>query len=141
MFRVFKKKPDRKVFGFLCDRGLSERVKELSAFLEVPIYCLCEHLMQLGLAHLGLQMRDGQENIEQVKKEMQSHLTDCHLLVKRLPVDQYEKDIIAGHAEIGPEQKQMVDDCIKLAFKLSESGVSYELVNAWMGNMAKRYVK
>lgn len=143
MFKLFKKrKAHRKVFGFLCDKDLSERVRRLSALLEVPIYCLVEHLLQLGLAHVGLQMSEGQENMEQVKKEMQDHLVDHHLLVRRLGTERYEKEIVREHAEMTAEQKEMVKATLDLVFKLGgEKGVSYRIVIGILENMAKKLEK
>lgn len=123
MIRFFKKKkikPDRRVFGFLCDNDLAERVRSLAEYYEIPIYCLAEHLLQLGLAHMGVELRDNPESFKQVIEGQHDHMVDYHLLVKKLGEEQHERELIAQHAELTSEQKKQVEAAIDLVKKLSE---------------------
>jgi len=131
MLRVFKKKkikPDRRVFGFLCDDELASRVKELAKIYDIPIYCLAEHLLQLGLAHMAVELRDNPESFTQVMEEQQDHLVGYHLLVKKLGEDQHERELVAQHAELTPEQKEQVEAVIDLVKKMSKDGTPHQIV-------------
>ena len=74
-----KKRKKRKVFGFLCDEDLAFGVKMLAAYFETPIYPLVEHLLQLGAALVLPALED-----EELKRELQEHLANEHLLVPTL---------------------------------------------------------
>ena len=54
-----KKRKERKVFGFLCDPKLSLGVKMIARSLQVPIYRVVEHLMQLGGEQMYPYLEDG----------------------------------------------------------------------------------
>jgi len=71
-----KRRRKRKVFGFLCDPNLAFGVRFIAADLEVPIYTVAEHLLQLGVAQMYPALED-----EEHKKELQEHLINEHLLV------------------------------------------------------------
>ena len=129
--RFFKKKkikPDRRVFGFLCDDDLSSRVKELAKIYDIPIYCLAEHLLQLGLAHMAVELRDNPESFTQVMEEHQDHLVGYHLLVKKLGEDQHERELVAQHAGLTTERKEQVEAVIDLVKKLGEEGMPHQIV-------------
>jgi len=129
--RFFKKKKikrDRRVFGFLCDYDLAGRVRSLAAIYEIPIYCLVEHLLQLGLAHMAVELRDNPESFKQVMEEHQDHLVGYHLLVKKLGEDQHERELVAQHAELTPEQKEQIEAVIDLVKKMSEDGMPHQIV-------------
>jgi hypothetical protein len=95
-----KKPKKRKVFGFLCDPNLARGVKTLARYLEVPIYPLAEHLIQLG-AGLVVPALDDEEK----KKELQEHLANEHLLVPSFDKDnEYDKELLFKVLENGEKE-------------------------------------
>lgn len=131
MMRFFKKKKiktDRRVFGFTCDNDLADRVRDLAWYYEIPIYCLAEHLLQLGLAHMGIELRDNPESFKQVIEGQHDHMVDYHLLVKKLGEEEHERELIAQHAELTTEHKDQVEAVIDLVKKLGKEGTPHQRV-------------
>lgn len=133
-----KKEPNRQVFGFLCDRALALRIKMLARAIEVPIYTFCEHLLQLGLAHISTEIGSNLENLEPVKKELREHLINYHLLVKKLGEEQYEQGLIARHAELTPEQQEQVNAVTNLVKKFEDEGIPHGLAIEIIGELVTR---
>lgn len=123
-----KKETSRQVFGFLYDRALALRIKVLAGVLKVPIYTLCEHLLQLGLAHIGAEIGINLEGMEPVTQELQEHLLNKHLLVKKLRGEAYEQMLVAKHGGLTLEQEEQVIAFIDLVKKLDDEGVPRDLV-------------
>jgi len=123
-----KKKTNRQVFGFLCDRHLALRVKMLAGALEVPIYPLAEHLLQLGLAHILDEVSSNPDNAEMVKEELSEHLVREHLLVEKLANEDYEHLFIARHEELTPQQQREVNAVINLVKRLEDRGLTRDTV-------------
>ena len=86
-----KERPKRKVFGFPCDQGVALGVRILAAHLEVPIYVVAEHLLQIG-ASLALPALEDEE----LRTELQEHLVNEHLLVPSFDDrNQYDQAVAA----------------------------------------------
>lgn len=140
-FNKNKRKPNRRVFGFLCDDDLADRVRRLAEIYEVRIYCFAEHLLQLGLAHMAVEIRNNPEKFTQVMEEHQDHLVNYHFLVDRLGEEQYERDLIARHAELTTEQIEQVEAVIALVKKFSDDGTPHPIVMAVIEKMVAREYK
>lgn len=123
-----KRQSNRQVFGFLCDRALALRVKMLAGALEVPIYPLAEHLLQLGLAHILDEISSNPDNVEMVKEELSEHLVREHLLVEKLADEDYEHLFIARHEELTPQQQREVNAVISLVKRLEDRGLTRDAV-------------
>jgi len=76
--------------NFLCDRKLAARLKELAHALEVPIYPLLEHLLQLGIREAMVIAQD-----EALRERFVRHLVEDHLLT---PVTKPESEPISKRA-------------------------------------------
>ena len=94
MFKKYKKKLEklfkreeigRKQLNFACDVGLITRLKLLSTYLETPFYPLAEHILQLGMSDIAVELSDST-----LTENLQRHLLKEHLLVGQLdPVDSH----------------------------------------------------
>lgn len=75
----FTQQIGRKQLNVMCDNRLILQLKALASYLEIPIYPLCEHVLQLGLAEVLTGIED-----EALKENLERHLLQDHLLVKEL---------------------------------------------------------
>jgi hypothetical protein len=68
----------RSQFNFACDKRVILAVRVLAKELDVPIYPLCEHALQVGMAQIitAIDVEGGKENLFQ-------HIVEQHLLVER----------------------------------------------------------
>lgn len=71
----FTKEIGRKQFNYYTDRALITLLRLQARHLEVPIYVLCEHCLQLGLAEVYAMTQD-----EALKDQLCRHLVQDHLL-------------------------------------------------------------
>ena len=122
-----KKKTNRQVFGFLCDNTLAAHVKMVAGVIKVPIYTLCEHLLQLGLAHISAEMSRDVQNLGTVIGRLRVHLVNEHLLVKELAREEYERDLVARHLDLTPEQEEKVKAVLNLVEKFEDEGIPHGL--------------
>lgn len=122
-----KQKTNRQVFGFLCDKNLALRIKMLAHLIKVPIYTLCEHLLQIGLTHIGFEIGSNVENLEPVIEELRGHLLRRHLLVERLGDEECGRRLIDKHAELPPEQEE-VSAIIGLVNDFRDEGIPHDVV-------------
>jgi hypothetical protein len=74
--KQFIKQNGRDQWNFACDKRISIAIKMLAKELEIPIYPLCEHILQLGMSEVVI----ATEN-ENLKEELCRHLVQSHLLV------------------------------------------------------------
>ena len=75
----------RKQFNVLCDQRLIQALKFSAKDLEVPVYVVTEHAIQLGLHEIHLEKHD-----PAYKENLQHHLIKHHLLVDNLdPIDEH----------------------------------------------------
>ena len=63
----------------MCDNKLVLGLKALAQHLEIPIYPLAEHILQMGMAEVITGIED-----EAFIEDLQRHLLQDHLLVKEL---------------------------------------------------------
>jgi len=80
----------RTQFNILCDRKLATRVRMLAHALECPVYCVAEHLLQLGLAEVSVSLED-----QALRERLCRHLVQDHLLT---PVTKPESEPISRRA-------------------------------------------
>ena len=76
--------------NFMCDNQLATRLKVLAHALEVPIYPLIEHLLQLGLSEAAIIATD-----EALRERFCHHLVEDHLLT---PATKPESEPISKRA-------------------------------------------
>jgi len=136
-----KKQKSRRVFGFWCDQGLALHVKTLAGIIGVPVYALAEHLLQLGLAHIGHDLSAGDSSCAgdgDPLNELHDHVLHQHLLVDKLGEEEYEERLIAKHAELTPEQEEQVNAVINLVKKFEDEGIPYGLVIEIVQELAAR---
>ena len=76
----------RQQFNFQCDECLIDTLRGLAAHLEVPIYPLTEHTLQLGLLEITTVIQD-----DTLRERLCRHLLKAHLLV---PSIQPESDLV-----------------------------------------------
>jgi hypothetical protein len=69
-------KQKRTQLNFACDKRIVMGLRLLTRDLEVPMYPLCERLLQLGVAEVAKSIKD-----ESLKEELCRHLIQKHLLV------------------------------------------------------------
>ena len=97
MFRKYKKKLEklfkreeigRKQLNFACDINLIARLKLLASYLDIPLYPLAEHVLELGISEITVIVKD-----KALTESLQRHLLEDHLLVGRLnPADKHTSD-------------------------------------------------
>ncbi|MDP2916928.1 MAG: hypothetical protein Q8O16_03230 [Dehalococcoidia bacterium] len=108
-------------FNFMCTRELAQRVKTLANLLEVPIYPLLEHTLELGLMELGVALDD-----QTSKEHLLRHLVQNHLLT---PVIKPESDLISQRA-------LRMENALKL-LRILESRVTQEQLQALLERLLK----
>ncbi|MDP2950231.1 MAG: hypothetical protein Q8P22_11915 [Chloroflexota bacterium] len=114
----------RTTFGFACDPGISAVVKLLARKLEVPIYPLAEHVLQLGLAQVLALQED-----EEFKKALQQHLAHQHLLVPLLNEEnEYDLKAIAMARTKGAGARISADNVRRFLHVYEVAGVSLERI-------------
>lgn len=77
--KKFTKEIGRQQFNVVLDRRVILALKSIASDLQIPLYPLCEHLLQLGLSEVLTIVED-----EAQKEILQRHLLEDHLLVKEL---------------------------------------------------------
>ena len=75
----FTQQNGRTQLNFTCDNELVLGLKALAQHLEIPIYPLAEHILQLGMAEVLTSIGD-----KALRENLQRHLLQDHLLVKEL---------------------------------------------------------
>jgi len=75
LVKRFSKELQRKQFNFYCDWSIIVTLKAFAGKLEVPIYTLAEHCLQLGILEVIDLMED-----EALKDQLCRHLVRDHLL-------------------------------------------------------------
>ncbi len=82
--RFVRKEIARRQFNIICDERLIQALKFTARYLEVPVYVITEHAMQLGLREIHLERHE-----PAYKENLQRHLIKHHLLVDNLdPIDE-----------------------------------------------------
>ena len=122
MFKKYKKKLEklfkreeigRKQLNFACDAGLITRLKLLATYLETPFYPLAEHVLQLGMSDLAVELSDST-----LTENLQRHLLEGHLLVGQLdPVDSHVS-----------ERARRIDNVLKFLKLVEDKAGSIEVV-------------
>ena len=74
--RRFSKEIKRKQFNFFCDRRIIIILKAFAGRLEVPVYVLAEHCLELALSEVDELTKD-----DALKDGLSRHLVREHLLV------------------------------------------------------------
>lgn len=72
----FSRKITRRQVNFACDQSIILGVKLMAKSLEVPVYVICEHLLQAGAEEIAVIIQD-----EALKEQLCRHLVRDHLLV------------------------------------------------------------
>ncbi len=75
LVKRFTKEIERQQLNFRCDRHITILLRSLAHQLQIPVYCLAEHSVQLGLAEVAVLMQD-----KELKEQLCRHLVNDHLL-------------------------------------------------------------
>ncbi len=86
----FTRQITRKQLNFVCDERIILGLKIMAGSLEVPIYPIAEHLLQLGAAEVLISMKD-----EALRERLCRHLVEDHLLT---PVTRPESEPVSRRA-------------------------------------------
>lgn len=91
LFNIIKKrkKTGRRVFGFPCTPGIKMAVLVMARRIGVPNYVLCEHLLQLAVAQISIDLEDPES-----ERELVEHLISNHLLQPALVDNGYDEDAV-----------------------------------------------
>ena len=73
----------RKQLNFDCSEQMIIGVSLIAASLEVPMYCLLEHLLQVGTYHVGQAMQN-----QEKREKLIEHLVKGHLRGNELSDDE-----------------------------------------------------
>jgi hypothetical protein len=111
----------RQVFGFLCKPGLIVVTKSLASELEMPIYVIAEHALQLGGAQIYMNSQD-----EVLKKKLMIHLNQEHLIVPYIEgLTKYDKDIIDIIRHDDEAEKAHIERVDEITKLMKEYRISY----------------
>ncbi len=87
--KVMGKDCGRRVFGFACSPDIPAKLKLLASKLNVPLYALAEHMLQLAVGVTT-------EAVENPKEAdlLRSHLTEVHVEARAIEkIDAYDQDM------------------------------------------------
>ena len=97
ILRKYKKKLEKRFkegevkrvqLNFACNVGLIARLKLLAKYLDTPLYPLAEHVLELGMSEVAVNLSDAS-----LTEMLQRHLLKEHLLVGQLnPLDRHVSD-------------------------------------------------
>ena len=131
MFKKYKKKLGklfgkeeigRKQLNFACDVGLIERFKLLATYLDTPFYPLAEHVLELGISDIAVELSDST-----LTENLQRHLLKEHLLVGQLnPVDRHVS-----------ERARRIDNALRFLDLVEYKAGSVEAVKKIIGRIMK----
>lgn len=86
--KILQTDSGRPVFGFKCVPHVKADMMQLSGQLNVPLYALSEHALELGLIQIKEAVNDAKE-----REELIAHLSDVHIADRtEEKVAQYDKD-------------------------------------------------
>ena len=112
--KLLGKKPGRKVWGFPCAPDIPVRMKVLAGRLNVPIYALTEHALQLT-APLMAKMADNPEECESLR----THILEDHVEKRTIEkISQLDENMAhtleverARRLEVYRAARQIVNNC------------------------------
>jgi hypothetical protein len=87
--KILRKDPGRRVFGFGCSPGIQAQLKMLAGHLQVPIYALGEHALQLS-AGLIAKMAENSEESTLLRR----HIIEIHVEARTVEkISAYDQDM------------------------------------------------
>ena len=108
--------------NFTCDVGLIARLKLLAKYLDTPFYPLAEHVMELGLSEIAVNIQDST-----LTELLQRHLLQEHLLVAHLdPIDRHVS-----------KRARRIDSALKFLELIEHKAGSIEAVEQIIDRMLK----
>lgn len=134
---LFKKKntrkDKRKVYGFLCDPGISNGVTATAGELGLPDYAVGEHALDLGLRQVVSDLQD-----EETKKDLEEHLIENHFLKAFLHVDnRYDNETAIRIRKWQLRQWEFDRVAHKLVNMVAREGIPPELIIKTVGLLIK----
>jgi hypothetical protein len=122
--KVLGKDSGRRVFGFACSPDIAARLKMLAAKLNVPIFALVEHALQLSAEVIAKAVESPEESTL-----LRNHLTGVHVeartiekisvydqnmaerldeeRLRRLDIDRTVRQIVVGYIRRGVDPKEI----------------------------------
>jgi hypothetical protein len=87
--KILGKDPGRRVFGFECSPDIQAQIRVLAGKLQVPIYALVEHALQLS-AGLIAKMEENSEESALLRK----HIIEIHVEARTIEkISAYDQDM------------------------------------------------
>ena len=72
--KILGKDTGRRVFGFACSADIQAKIKMLSGELQIPIFALGEHCLQLGTSSITKAVQNAEE-----RDSLRKHLIERHV--------------------------------------------------------------
>jgi len=89
--KVMGKNSGRRVFGFKCNPSLPADLKLLSDKMNIPVFALAEHALELGLMDIKAATGDPEEY-----KELCQHIKEVHVAERTIEkIARYDEDVAA----------------------------------------------
>lgn len=87
--KILGKDSGRRVFGFICSPSLQAQLKMLAGQLQVPIFALSEHLLQLSAGQIA-KMADNPEEWASLRK----HIIEIHVEARTIEkISAFDEDM------------------------------------------------
>lgn len=87
--KILRKDSGRRVFGFPCSPDIPAQLRMLAGELQVPIYALAEHALQLSVGLIA-KMKENPEENEQLKR----HIIEIHVDARTVEkISAYDQDM------------------------------------------------
>lgn len=109
----------RAMFAFRCDRRLQDKVRFLSHIVKSPIFVLCEHLFQIALAHIAMEI-EGRGDHDAVIAELRQHLKEHQRAPERVSEERYGRSIVTGALKLTTEEEALVGSLVELLAEIKD---------------------
>ncbi len=108
--KLLGKDSGRRVFGFPCNPNIQARVKMLAGQLNIPMFALAEHALQIATELIAGIAEDPEES-----EPLKEHLIKCHVNARTLEkIGQYDRemaDVLKEEYAQRSQSKNSAGDC------------------------------
>ena len=127
--RSKRTRQNRPIFGFPCDRLLSEAIRALARAWGVPIFALAEHLLHLGFILMNSDLKghaDEEEADNEPLERLKKHLRAHHSLVPELGSVTVEEEFLAGVRQARRGREDLMGAVDQIVLDLEKLGLVRE---------------